>query len=335
MSRKLRIRVLVAVVVAVVLAVGGYVASEAVEAARVRTPSGAHRSLADAGTSRVFFRSTDGRGTSTGLMATVPLDDLSGVRTVIGPDCDRIAASGKVTVCLSTGGPVATAHQGQLLDGTGKQLATWPLVGIPNRTRISPSGGLVADTVFVEEGDSYAHVGFSTVTYVRNFDGPSYANLATFAVIVDGRRLTARDRNIWGVTFAADDRTFYATVASGGHTWLARGDLYDRTLTSVRENAECPSLSPDGRRVAYKKRVPEDGKHWSLAVLDLESGRETVLGERRSVDDQVEWLDDDTLLYGLRRSGRVGTSDVWSITTTSTSRPRLVIEHASSPAVVR
>ena len=335
MSQKLRIRVLVAVVVAVVLVVGGYVANEAVEAAHRGTSAGAERSLADAGTPRVFFRNTDDRGTSNGLMATVPLDDLSGDRTIIGPNCDRVAAAGDVTVCLSTRGAIATTFQGQMLDTAGKELKTWPLVGIPSRTRMSPSGRLVADTSFINEGTSYAQVGFSTATFVRKVDGPDYANLESFTAMVDGRRLTARDRNFWGVTFAAGDRFFYATAASGGRTWLVRGDLSDRTLTSVRRNAECPSLSPDGRRIAYKKRVPENGRHWSLAVLDLQSGRETVLREHRSADDQLEWLNDDTLLYALPRSGRIATSDVWSIAATSAGRPRLTIEYASSPAVAR
>lgn len=36
-----------------------------------------------------------------------------------------------------------------------------------------------------------------------------------------------------------------------------RGDVTARTLTTVHRNVECPSLSPDGTRVAYKKRVKE------------------------------------------------------------------------------
>ena len=55
-----------------------------------------------------------------------------------------------------------------------------------------------------------------------------------------------------------------------------------------------------------------------------------MLAETRSVDDQVEWLDDDTLLYGLPRYGRIATSDVWSIAATSAGRPKLTIEYAST-----
>ena len=38
---------------------------------------------------------------------------------------------------------------------------------------------------------------------------------------------------------------------------------------------------------------------WRLHVLELATLRETALAETRSVDDQVEWLDDDTVLYGV------------------------------------
>jgi Tol biopolymer transport system component len=52
-----------------------------------------------------------------------------------------------------------------------------------------------------------------------------------------------------------------------------RGDLAARTLTSVHPDAECPSLSPDGLRVAYKKNVATGSvSHWAIAVLDLRSG---------------------------------------------------------------
>ncbi len=238
------------------------------------------------------------------------------------------------TVCLHTRRGVATTFEGLLFDAAGRQVMRWGLPGIPSRVRLSPSGRLISDTSFVT-GHTYMQVGFSTATVIRSTSGKTYGNIEKFSLLEDGREITARDRNIWGVTFGDDDDTFYATAAWGGRTWLVKGDLSARTLSTVRENAECPSLSPDGTHVAYKKRVPEGGKHWSLAVLDLDSGQESVLGERRSVDDQVEWLDDTTLLYGLPREGEVGVTDVWALGTATGARPRLVIRNAWSPAVVR
>jgi hypothetical protein len=58
-------------------------------------------------------------------------------------------------------------------------------------------------------------------------------------------------------------------------------------------------------------------------------------GDTRSVDDQVEWLDDSTLLNGLPRGDtEATTSDVWSVPADGGSAPMVLIPHASSPAVV-
>ncbi|GGO28545.1 TolB-like translocation protein [Microbispora bryophytorum] len=69
---------------------------------------------------------------------------------------------------------------------------------------------------------------------------------------------------------------------------------------------ECPSLSPDGTRIAFKKRaagLPEDAP-WRLYVLDLRTMRETPVAERRGVDDQAVWLGPHALTP-LRPAGRL------------------------------
>ena len=149
----------------------------------------------------------------------------------------------------------------------------------------------------------------------------------------EGRRITPVDRNYWGVTFLDDD-TFYLTVAFDGRPWLARGSLSTHTVTTVHADAECPSLSPDGRRVAYKKLQPSGG--WRIAVLDLAGGPERLLTETHSVDDQVQWLDDDTVLYGLPLTGeRGGESDLWELPADGAGPPRLLVPQAWSASVVR
>ena len=70
------------------------------------------------------------------------------------------------------------------------------------------------------------------------------------------------------------------------------------------------------------------GNTWRLHVLDLASGRETALAETRSVDDQVEWLDDERIMYGLA-------GDVWVVAADGGGKPRVFIPDALSPAVVR
>jgi hypothetical protein len=62
-----------------------------------------------------------------------------------------------------------------------------------------------------------------------------------------------------------------------------------------------------------------------------------MLAEDRSVDDQVEWLDNDQLLYAVPRAGSAGVlgSDVWRLPADGTGAPSILIEDAASPAVQR
>ncbi len=171
------------------------------------------------------------------------------------------------------------------------------------RPRVSPRGRYGAATTFVA-GHSYLDKGFSTFTALIDMsEGKVLANLEKFEVTRDGKRFDEIDFNFWGVTFARDERRFYATLSSGGKIYLVEGDVQTRRARVVADGVECPSLSPDETRVAFKRRR---GNEWRLHVLDLATGRETPLAETRSVDDQVEWLDDNRILYGLIK-------DVWVV----------------------
>ncbi|HEY1174515.1 MAG TPA: hypothetical protein VGF17_00030, partial [Phytomonospora sp.] len=129
------------------------------------------------------------------------------------------------------------------------------------------------------------------------------------------------------------DRTFYATLATKGRTYLVRGDLRGRTVTTLHPNVECPSLSPDGTRIAYKKRVPGLPKDapWHLYVLDLRTMHETPLAESRSVDDQAVWRDSRTLVYAL--AGDYG-ADLYEVPADGTGAARRIGTAAVSPAYV-
>ncbi|MEU3845195.1 TolB-like translocation protein [Streptomyces sp. NPDC028635] len=262
----------------------------------------------------------------------VPATDPAGPRTASGVKCLRFYAAAGTGVCLqAVHGPVADTYRAVLLDARLKETHRYDVPGIPSRARVSPSGHFAAWTAFVG-GDSYAGTDFSTraaIVDVRT--GKLIPSLEAFRIVKDGRGYRAADVNFWGVTFAADDRTFYATMATKGRTYLVRGDLTARTVTTLRTNVECPSLSPDGTRIAFKKRVPGLPKDapWRLYVLDLRTLRDTPLAEPRSVDDQAVWRDDHTLVYAL--PGDYG-ADLYETPADGSGNPHRLSTAAVSPA---
>ena len=283
----------------------------------------------------LVFRSTS-RDSTYGRVAVVSLDDPSGARAVTDVECERVFSAAGTNLCLSADRGVVTTYRTQVLDQRFELREDLPLTGLPSRARLSRDGRYAATTSFVT-GHSYSGGDFSTETVVRDLDGTTpVLNVQTFELRVDGAVTTADDVNVWGVTFADDGDTFFATAASGGTTWLVEGSLAGQTLVSLRTDAECPSLSPDGTRVAYKKRGEAVDGTWRLAVLDLATGEEQLLAETRSVDDQVEWLDDDHVLYGLPREGaEAAVTDVWVQGVENDEPAEVLVAEAWSPAVVR
>ena len=285
---------------------------------------------------RVVFRNT-ATGQGYGHVASVSLDDPTGARAVTDTACDRVDAVDDEFVCLRTERGIAPSFDATLYTNQAVDVTRWPLPGIPSRTRISADGALIATTAFVT-GHSYATVGFSTETVIRTRDGESFGNLEEFTFIREGVAAAPTDRNFWGVTFI-DDTTFYATAGMTleGKTYLVEGDLATRTLTTIAADVECPSLSPDGTRIAFKKVTSGAGPtvHWTPAIMVLATGEVRLLPETRNVDDQIEWLDDETILYGMPRDGAPGDTDVWALGVDGSASPEIFIEHAWSPSVVR
>jgi hypothetical protein len=275
---------------------------------------------------RLLVRST--ADASMGRLAVVAAADPRGPRKVSGVSCSRVYAAAGTAICLRPDGPLAT-HQVVVLGGRLEERDSYPMVGLPNRARVSADGRLVTWTAFVT-GDSYNNGRFSTrVGVLDTATGELLADtLESYAL--DGRSQAA-DANYWGVTFAADNRTFYATLGTAGRRYLVRGDLAARTVRILAENVECPSLSPDGTRIAFKQAVGGDPmKGWRPAVLDLTGANVVTLAETRSVDDQIAWLDEHTVMYALRRDP--DHADVWSVPADGTGRATLLIPDAESPA---
>ena len=68
------------------------------------------------------------------------------------------------------------------------------------------------------------------------------------------------------MTFRSNSQRFFATLGYTGTRLLVEGSAEARALRVSRDNVECPSLSPDERLIAFKRRVP-DSREWRSACL--------------------------------------------------------------------
>ncbi|WP_410661381.1 TolB family protein [Amycolatopsis sp. lyj-112] len=284
---------------------------------------------------RLVFRNISA-GPDHGKVASVPLAAPDGPRRVGPLSCDRFYAAADGGLCLAGVPSPLPSAVALSVDASLTEKSRVDIAGIPNRAKLSADGRMASWTTFVT-GDSYSQPGsFSTRTAIldRREDQLS-SNIEDIPLLVGEERHHGEDVNYWGVTFAADNRTFYATVSTGGRTYLMRGDNQEWRAHTLRENAECPSLSPDGTKLAFKKRVSDDdAAPWREHVLDLATMKETPLAETRSVDDQVVWLDDRTIAYGLPGENG-GPGDIWAVPADGSGAPRLLVAQASSPSVTR
>jgi hypothetical protein len=287
---------------------------------------------------RIFFRYT-GVDSHYGKVAWSDSAQAQPAHFVESLNCEVVYVAGGRGICLSADRGVFTTYSASLFDArTFDVSSSFPLKGIPSRARVSIDGSLAAFTVFVS-GHGYASLDFSTQSLLVDAKtGALLADLEDFEVRRAGTAIRQADFNFWGVTFTADARQFFATLSTAGKHFLVRGDIGARRMDVIHENVECPSLSPDGLHVAYKKRLVEGNRiFWQLQVLELASGREISLSERRSIDDQLEWLDDRHVLYSVPSAAEISSpsTSVWIAPIDASAAPRLFLENAYSPATVR
>jgi hypothetical protein len=272
-----------------------------------------------------------------GYGGVLPLTDLGGERAVTDLACARLYVAAGNGICLSDHGDIINPYKVVFFGPDFQSRAEQPLPGVPSRARVSADGKYGTSTVFVT-GDSYAPGSFSTRTSIWGMtNGEHLVDVEQFSVFKDGKKLESPDHNFWGVTFdPADSNRFYATLGTQGHTYLVRADLAGKRADVLRDGVECPSVSPDGTRIAFKLRTSSNGADlptWQPAVLDLKTMQETPLAESRTVDDQIEWLDDSTVVYAVDTG--IGAPSIYSAPADGTGAPSLFVVDADSPSVAR
>lgn len=252
-------------------------------------------------------------------------------------ECEVVHASAGVGICLAADRGIVTTYSARIFSLADHRVRKeFPLAGVPSRARVAANGRYAAATVFVT-GHGYDSVDFSTQTLLFDLRADEViADVETFTFYSQGEPFKNADFNVWGVTFTPDGDSFFATLSTQRQHFLVKGDIGARTATVIHDNVECPSVSPDGTRVAYKKRFVREGRvAWELHVLDLRTMTEIPLAEERSVDDQLEWLDANTVLYSVPAGGGAPGSDVWRTSADGTGVPAVFLRAAYSPAVVR
>jgi hypothetical protein len=317
-------KILVALVALCIVAGGAYVAVAALGPNQTTTDA---RPIAGSVLARSDLMVRAVEPSNPRLNGRVFLVDHGKVKQLPGDlSCERVYYAAGRGICMGIA-PSGVDYTAQVFNSKMETVHQIALTGLPSRTRVSSDGRYGAMTVFVT-GDSYlsSPTAFSTRTTILDMaSGKQVGQLEQFKVTKEGKPFDAVDFNFWGVTFdPRDSNRFYATLGTGGVHYLVEGNIRDKSMRTLREGVECPSLSPDGKQIAYKSRIGKEAR-WRLRVLDVATLADHAVAEERSIDDQVEWLDDNTLAYSDERN-------VYTVPADGSGEPELLVKDATSPA---
>ena len=260
--------------------------------------------------------------------ALVPLDAPGGMRVFTGLTCERVQFAGGSGICLFAQHGTASRYFARIFRSDFQSTAQVELAGIPTFAAVSPDGRVAAASFQTAPVTEEVRMPPSKTVVIDTATGDQAADLDTFTVIREGSPVEHSELDIWGVTFKADADGFFASIRLDGNVFLAEGSIRAATLKVAESSISAPSLSPDGRLLAYSRLVSSVGPTWRFHVLNLESRDDVELAERKSIDDQITWLDEDDLLYGLG-------ADIWTVRSDGTGSPQPFLFGGLSPSVVR
>jgi len=220
----------------------------------------------------------------------------------------------------------------EIFDRSFERQGRLALAGVPTRVRVSPDGRFGAVTTYAEE-ESPAGERLAIESVVIDLRSATVlADLRDFRLETVGADAFVGPFDFASVSFDRDSDRFFATLSTPTRRSLVVGSLRQRTLRPLEPEFASEAISPDGARLVVKQRVSDRG-FWRVAILDLASRREQALQQGdRSIDDQVEWLDEHNVVYHDAREEGTG---LWVLAADGQSGPRLLVPAAYSPAVVR
>ncbi|HWI19002.1 MAG TPA: hypothetical protein VNT81_14715 [Vicinamibacterales bacterium] len=284
----------------------------------------------------LFFQSASAYG----RIGAVDLDNLAEQKIMDTLECERSHFGKTDGLCLVLNResiqPRAFAY---FLDRRFQPSGRLDLAGLPIRARVSADAKHAASTVFVT-GESYASEDFTTRTTIYDLQArKAIVDLEQFTVERNGQPFSNVDFNYWGVTFRRDSNRFLATLGTGGKRFLVEGDIAQRRFRVIADDVECPSLSPDERHVVFKRQRSK-ATGWQLWAMNMET-RESwpITEDQQDIDDQVEWLDNEHVLYGMVLGSGLPEEvlGLWSsrVDKAAGKNREFFLRSAWSPAVVR
>jgi hypothetical protein len=107
--------------------------------------------------------------------------------------------------------------------------------------------------------------------------------------------ITPPDLDVWEMSFFSDDSLVFAAATNGGSPQLFTLDLAGNVRRLDRGEARYPSVSPDGRWLAYGR---QDRGVWNLWVIDLETDKTRRITNEECNDIAPTWeADSQTLVF--------------------------------------